>query len=127
MRARSWELVGAQGALASANEEGEPIGTSGPRQVRVDKVSLDSDEQPAENDGRSRLLASQPALERCAASAQRAGKLVVTFSLQGGQVRDVQVIMDSMRDERIAACVARAVGNAEMAGTGRGTASISVQ
>lgn len=126
-RARSWELLGAQGTLASANEEGEPIGSTGTHQLRVDKVTLDSDEQPPENDGRGRLLAAQGALERCAAGAQRAGKLVVTFSVQGGRVHDAQVVMDSMRDERVAGCVARAVGNAEMAGSGRGTASISVQ
>jgi hypothetical protein len=126
-RARSWELLGPQGTLASANEDGEPVGTAGPRQVRVDKVSLESDEQPAENEGRSRLSSAQSSLERCAAGAQRAGKLVVTFSVQGGRVRDAQVIMDSIRDERIAGCVARAVGSAEMAGSGRGTASISVQ
>jgi hypothetical protein len=126
-RARSWELIGAQGTLAAANEDGDPVGAAGPRQLRVEKVALESDEQPAENEGRGRLSSAQSALERCASGAQRSGKLVVTFALQGGHVRDAQVIMDSMRDEKVSACVARAVGSADMAGSGRGTASISVQ
>jgi hypothetical protein len=126
-RARSWELMGAQGTLAAANEDGDPVGATGGRQVRVEKVALDSDEQPAENEGRGRLASAQSALERCASGAQRSGKLVVTFSVQGGHVRDAQVIMDSMRDEKVSACFARAVGSAEMGGSGRGTASISVQ
>ena len=35
--------------------------------------------------------------------------------------------MDSLRDEKVAGCVARAISGAEMGGTGRGTASITVQ
>jgi hypothetical protein len=126
-RARSWELVGAQGVVAAANEDGEPVGGGGPRQVRIEKVTLDSDEAPQENDGRSRLAGSQRALDRCVASAQRAGKLVVSFSVQNGRVRDAQVIMDSTRDEGVSSCVAKAVAGTEMYGTGHGTASITVQ
>jgi hypothetical protein len=126
-RARSWELIGAQGRVAAANEDGEPVGGGGPRQVRVEKVTLDSDEAPQDNDGRSRLSGSQRALERCAAGAQRAGKLVITFSLQNGRVRDPQVIMDSTRDAGVSSCVAKAIAGTEMYGSGHGTASISVQ
>jgi len=123
---RSWELVGAQGTLASANEEGDPVG-GGPRQVRVEKVTLDSDDAPIENDGRGRFASSQTALDRCAAGALRSGKLVMTFSVHDGRVREPQVIMDSLRDEKVAGCVARAITGAELAGTGHGTASITVQ
>jgi hypothetical protein len=124
--ARSWELLGGQGPVAAANEEGEPVG-GGPRQARIEKVSLDSDAAPQENEGRDRLASSQQALDRCAAGAQRTGKLLITFSLQGGRVREPQVIMDSLRDEKISACVARALSGADIGGSGRGTASIAVQ
>ena len=126
-RARSWELTGAQGIVAAANEDGEPVGGNGPRQVRIEKVTLDSDDAPQDNEGRSRLSSTQRALDRCAAGAHRAGKLLVTFSVQNGRVRDPQVIMDSMRDESISSCVAKAISGTEMYGTGHGTASISVQ
>src|SRR2546430_16694996 len=43
--ARSWELVGAQGTLASANEEGDPVG-GGPRQVASGKVARESHHAP---------------------------------------------------------------------------------
>ena len=124
--ARSWELVGAQGALAAANEEGEPVG-GGPRQMQVEKVSLESDGTPQENEGRARLGSAQAALDRCASGAQRAGKLVLTFSVQGGRVREPQVVLDSVRDEKVSGCVARAITGAEVGGSGHGTASIAVQ
>ena len=44
-----------------------------------------------------------------------------------GRVRDAQVIMDSLRDEKIADCVSRAVNGAEVGGTGRGSAAISLE
>jgi hypothetical protein len=125
--ARSWELVGAEATLAAANEEGEPVGGGAPRQLRVEKVSLDSDGAPQENEGRDRLASSQQALDRCASGAQRAGRLLITFSVQGGRVREPQVIMDSLRDEKVSGCVARALSGAEVGGSGQGTASISVQ
>jgi hypothetical protein len=50
----------------------------------------------------------------------------VTFSVQSGHARDVQVIMDSLRDENVAACVTRAVNGAAVGGSGRGTASLSL-
>jgi hypothetical protein len=126
-RSRSWELTGAQGIVAAANEDGEPIGGGGPRQMRVEKVTLDSDEAPPENEGRSRLSSTQRALDRCAGGAQRAGKLLITFSVQNGRVREPQVIMDSLRDENVSACVAKAISGAEMYGSGHGTAAITVQ
>jgi len=124
--ARSWELLGAQGTLASANEEGDPVG-AGPRQMRVEKVALDTDDAPLENEGRSRLASSQAALDRCAAGAVRTGRLVMSFSVHDGRVREPQVIMDSLRDEKVAGCVARAISGTELAGTGHGTASLTVQ
>lgn len=124
--ARSWELVGGEGTVAAANEEGEPVG-GGPRQVRVEKVSVDSDGAPQENEGRDRLASSQQALDQCASGAQRTGKLLITFSVQGGRVREPQVIMDSLRDEKVSGCVARALSGAEVGGSGQGSASIAVQ
>ena len=124
--ARSWELLGAQGTLASANEEGDPVGAA-PRQMRVEKVTLDSDDAPLENEGRGRLASSQAALDRCAAGAVRTGRLVMSFSVHDGRVREPKVIMDSLRDEKIAGCVARAISGTELAGTGHGTASLTVQ
>jgi len=124
--ARSWELLGAQGTLATANEEGDPVG-AGPRQMRVEKVALDTDDAPLENEGRSRLASSQAALDRCAAGAVRTGRLVMSFSVHDGRVREPQVIMDSLRDEKVAGCVARAISGTELAGTGHGTASLTVQ
>ena len=125
-RARSWELVGTQGALATANEDGDPVG-GGPRRLSVEKVSLESDGAPQENDGRARLASVQSTLDRCAAGVQRSGKLVLTFSVQDGRVREAQVVVDSVRDERVSGCVARAINGAEVGGNGHGTASIAVQ
>ncbi len=124
--ARSWELAGPEGTVAAANEEGEPVG-AGPRKARVEKVTLESDAAPQQDEGRDRLTSSQSALDQCAAAAQRTGKLLVTFSIQGGRLRDPQVIMDSVRDEKVSGCVARALSGAEVSGAGRGTASIAVQ
>jgi len=125
-KARSWELVGAQGTLAAADAEGEPVGVT-PREVKIEKVTVESDEGPRPDDGRRRLAGAQRELEKCAAAAQRAGSLLVTFSVQGGRVRDPQVIMDSLRDEKVAGCVARAVAGAEVGGSGHGTAAISLE
>lgn len=125
-QARSWELVGAQGVVASANDDGEPVG-GGPRQMRVERVTLESDGAPQENEGRARLSSARAALDRCAYGAQRAGKLVLSFSVQDGRVRDPQVVLDSVRDESIAGCVARAINGAEVGGSGHGTAAIAVQ
>jgi hypothetical protein len=93
----------------------------------VEKVAIDSDDAPAQNEGRARLASAQAALDRCASGAQRAGKLLVSFAVQGGRVRDPQVIMDSVRDEKVSGCVARAISGAEVGGNGRGTAAIAVQ
>jgi hypothetical protein len=35
--------------------------------------------------------------------------------------------MDSVRDEKVSGCVARAISGAEVGGNGRGTAAIAVQ
>ena len=125
-KARSWELVGAQGTVAAADAEGEPVGVT-PKEVKIEKVTVESDEGPRPDDGRRRLAGAQRELDKCAAAAQRAGSLLVTFSVQGGRVRDPQVIMDSLRDEKVAGCVARAVAGAEVGGSGHGTAAISLE
>jgi hypothetical protein len=124
-KVKSWELAGQQGAVATADEEGRPVG-GGPRSLRIDKVSLESDEEPAQDDGRGRLAAVRGALEKCAGGAPRSGTMVVSFSVQSGHARDAQVIMDSLRDESVASCVTRAVNGAAVSGSGRGTASLSL-
>ena len=52
---------------------------------------------------------------------------MLTFSVQDGRVREAQVVVDSVRDERVSGCVARAINGAEVGGNGHGTASIAVQ
>src|SRR5207253_1765823 len=94
-KVRSWELAGASGVVASANEDGEPVG-GGPRSMKIEKVAVESDSEPPPDDGRGRLSAVQGALERCAAGAQRSGTLLLSFSVQSGRVKDAQVIMDSL-------------------------------
>ncbi|MGE5047732.1 MAG: hypothetical protein ACM3PC_04130 [Deltaproteobacteria bacterium] len=125
-RVRSWQLVGAEGVMAAADEDGEPTG-SGPQKARVEKVTLDSDAAPQEDEGRERLSAAQRALDRCAAAAQRGGNMLLSFSIQGGRVREPKVIMDSVRDEKASGCVAHAIAGAEVGGSGNGTASIAFE
>ena len=125
-KVRSWELVGESGLLAAADADGEPVGGV-PHSVKVEKVALESDAAPPDDDGRRRLSSAQAALSRCAAGAQRGGNVLLTFTVQGGRVREPQIIMDSLRDEKAAGCVARAVTGAEVGGSGRGTASISFE
>jgi hypothetical protein len=125
-KARSWELAGESGTVAAADAEGEPVGAP-PREVKVDKVTLESDDPAREDDGRRRLAGAQRELQKCIAGAQRGGSLVVSFNVQDGRVRDPQVIMDSLRDEKVAGCVAHAVSGAEVGGSGHGTAAISLE
>jgi hypothetical protein len=125
-KVKSWELIGESGLVAAADSDGEPVG-SVPHAVRIEKVVLESDAAPPADDGRGRLAAAQAALGRCAAAAQRGGKVLLSFAVQGGRVREPQVIMDSLRDERATGCVARAVAGAEVGGNGRGTASIAFE
>jgi hypothetical protein len=125
-KARSWQIVGESGAVAAADSDGEPVG-GGPREITVDKVALDTDTSVPEDEGRARFGGVRPALSRCGLEAQHSGNLVVMFELRAGRVADPQVVMDSLRDERVAACVSKAVVGAAVAGTGRGTASISFQ
>jgi len=124
-KVRSWELQGAQGTVAAANEDGEPVG-GGPRSLKIEKVSVESDAAPPDDEGRGRFSAVQGALEKCASAAQRSGTMVVSFSVQSGRVKDAQVIMDSLRDEKVAECVSRAVNGAAMVGSGHGTAALSL-
>jgi hypothetical protein len=125
-KARSWELVGAGGPVASADAEGEPVGGP-PHAARVEKVALESDAIPPVDEGRARLSAAQAALDKCTAGAQRGGNMVVSFAVQAGHVKDAQVIMDSLRDEKVSECVAHAVAGVQMAGAGHGTASIQLE
>jgi len=125
-KARSWELVSSQGVVAAADAEGDPVGGP-PHAVKVEKVALDSDSLPPADEGSGRLSSAQRALDRCIHGAQRAGTVLVAFAVESGRVRDAQVIMDSLRDEKVSACVARAVTGAEVGGSGHGTASISME
>jgi hypothetical protein len=128
-RARSWQLLDASGPVALADAEGDPVGAA-PRSVKVEKVSLESDESPPQDEGRGRLSSAQGALDRCAAGAPRPGTMVISFAVQGGRVHDAQVILDSLRDDRVSNCIARAVGGAQIAGasaSGQGTAAISLE
>jgi hypothetical protein len=52
---------------------------------------------------------------------------MVSFSIQGGRVREPKVIMDSVRDEKASGCVAHAIAGAEIGGSGNGTATIAFE
>jgi hypothetical protein len=98
--------------------------------MRIERVALDL-EQSVNDDARERLVAIQPALDRCARGVRRTGAMVVAFAVLGGKLRDVQVVMDALRDESVATCVAQALSGAQLRGidgaSGRGTASIALQ
>src|SRR5947209_9236930 len=51
--ARSWELLGAQGTLATANEEGDPT-RAGHRPTRVGRVTLETDDASMETESSTR-------------------------------------------------------------------------
>jgi hypothetical protein len=133
----SWQLIGEKGPMAGADDEGLPIlpiASSGdpalaaapPRTARIEKVSLED----AGEAGSARLEGAQGALDRCAATAQRTGALVVVFTVLNGHVRDPQVIVDGARDEPTSQCVAAALAGAALAGSSgsaRGTATVAVQ
>jgi hypothetical protein len=127
--ATRWELRASGSPVAASDEDGYPIDAR-PGQahtLKVQRVALESD-APGEAVPGGRLASVQPELDRCAHQANRTGSLVVTFAVQGGRVRDPQVIMDGVRDDQIASCVARALANAPIEGpAGRGTASLSLQ
>lgn len=131
----SWQLLDAGGVVAAADEEGLPIVPKGaPNQavparrlsLKVEKLSVDE----AEED-RGRLSGVQGPLDKCAAGAQRGGSLVVIFGVQGGRVRDPQVIVDGVRDEETSQCVSAALDGAQLAGAGgragRGTATLALE
>jgi len=126
-----FQLEGAAGVVAAADEEGLPVERPGSaRTVRVSKVLLDSD-APLPDAGKNRLSVAQSALDRCAQAARRHGSLVVSFAVQEGRVRNPQVIMDAARDEDTARCVTEALAGAAIAAVDpaarRGTASLAVQ
>ncbi len=123
---QSWEMAGALGTLAAADAEGEPVGKT-PRAVKIEKVALESDAAPPDDDGRTRLSSAHGALQKCAAGAQRGGSVLISFSAQGGHVQNPEVIMNSLRDDKAAGCVARAIAGAEVSGNGRGTAAITLE
>jgi hypothetical protein len=125
-KARSWRLQNESGVLATADAEGEPV-SGGPRKLHVEKVSLESELNVPEDEGRSRLLPVRAQLDKCAASAKHGGSLVLGFDSRAGHLQDPQVIIDSLHDEKVAACIAKAVQGASMSGSGRGTASISLE
>jgi hypothetical protein len=134
----SWELIGEKGVVAAADDEGIPVASlaragdaaaapARPRTVRIERVNLDDGGEP----GSARLEGAQDALDRCAASAQRAGALVIVFAVLNGHVRDPQVIVDGARDEPTSRCVASALAGATLAGSSgtsaRGTATVALQ
>ena len=125
-----WEIGSDLGLLAAADEEGLPVDRGRGRTVAVQKVVLDT-EQPRPDHGKDRLASAQAALDRCGQAARRRGTMVVSFSVQGGRVRDPQVVADAARDEPTANCVARALSGASISGADaeavRGTASLSLQ
>ena len=89
---------------------------------------MESELNAPEDDGRGRLSSVKPQLDRCASGAQLGGNLVLGFEVRAGKAQDPQVMLDSIRDEKIAACVARAVQGAPVGGAnGHGTASISLE
>jgi hypothetical protein len=128
----SWQVETEAGPVAAADEDGAPLEVGPPRihTMRIERVALDVD-QPAFDDARERLGGAQPALDRCAHGVRRTGAMVVAFAVQGGRLRDVQVVMDALRDESVATCVAQALSGAQLRGidaaSGRGTASIALQ
>jgi hypothetical protein len=123
---RAWQIMGDTGVIAAADADGEPLG-GGAHALVIDKVALDSDANAPDDDGVARFKAVKPQLDKCVQGAQHGGNLVVTFDVRAGRVADPQVILDSLRDERIADCVSHAVAGAQVGGSGRGTASISLQ
>ena len=123
----SWQLLDGDKVVAAADESGEPVGLpSGPRSISVEKVALED-----ADDAKVALTGVQPALDKCAAGARRLGTLVVHFAVQGGRVRDPQVILDGLRDETVSTCVARALTGAALTGApgagGRGSATLALQ
>jgi hypothetical protein len=127
----SWQIETEAGPVAAADEEGAPVEVGPPRihTMRIERVALDLEQ--GLDDARDRLGAAQPALDRCARGVRRTGAMVVAFAVQGGRLRDVQVVMDALRDESVATCVAQALSGAQLRGidaaSGRGTASIALQ
>jgi hypothetical protein len=127
-----WQIETDTGPVAAADEDGAPVEIGPPKihTMRIERVALDL-EQVGPDDARERLVAAQPALDRCARGVRRTGAMVVTFAVQGGRLRDVQVVMDALRDETVATCVAQALSGAQLRGidaaSGRGTASIALQ
>ncbi len=123
----SWQIVDGDKVVAAADDAGEPVGPpSGPRSILVEKVSLEEAEE-----AKVSFAGVKSALDKCAAGARRLGTLVVTFAVQGGRVRDPQVILDALRDEAVSVCVARALSGALLTGAagmgGRGTATLALQ
>ncbi|MFL5457725.1 MAG: hypothetical protein ACJ78X_15100 [Myxococcales bacterium] len=142
-----WQIVSEEGPLAAADEDGAPLELGPPRvhTMRIERVALDLEHsgfepaagvvnvRPSEqlDDARERLMGSLPALDRCARGVRRTGAMVVAFSVLGGRLQDVQVVMDALRDESVASCVAHALSGAQLRGvdaaSGRGTASIALR
>jgi hypothetical protein len=141
-----WQIVSDAGPVAAADEDGAPLEIGPPRvhTMRIDRVALDL-EQPGPavaeagvldrtqhaDDARERLAGSLPALDRCARGVRRTGSMVVAFSVLDGRLQDVQVVMDALRDESVASCVANALSGAQLRGinaaTGRGMASLALR
>ena len=125
-KARSWRLQGESVVVAASDSDGEPV-AGGPRKLKIEKVSLETELNLPDDEGRSRLNPARVQLDKCAAGAQHAGSLVLGFDIRGGHLADPHVMIDSLHDERTAACVAKAVQGVAMNGSGHGTASIDLE
>src|SRR5947209_11435985 len=73
-----WQIASDEGAVAAADEDGTPMEVGPPRihTMRIERLALDL-EQSLNDDARERLVAIQPALDRCARGVHRTGAMVV--------------------------------------------------
>jgi len=125
-RAESWRIAAKGKPVAEADEEGKPVVHSDTHGAKVTRVAFEG-EAPSEDEGRTRLTGAQAALDACVKAAPKAGSVVLAFSAKGGAVREVQVMVDGLRDEALTQCLAKAVAGTPLEGSGKGMATIAVE
>ena len=125
-RAESWRISARGKQVAEADEEGKPVVHSDTHGAKVTRVAFEG-EAPSEDEGRTRLTGAQAALDACVKAAPKAGSVVLAFSAKGGAVREVQVMVDGLRDETLTQCLAKAVAGTPLEGSGKGMATIAVE